>query len=64
MTIRDPNKHKEISARLNKTKHFFSLKRFSYHLPGILQEWQRQQPSTVIYKDPVKLSVVPPLEEG
>lgn len=50
-----------LGSRLN-FKNFFSLRRFHYHLPGILQEWQRKQPSTVIYKDTVKLSIVPPQE--
>ncbi|MFT4554590.1 MAG: hypothetical protein ACI9S8_003244 [Chlamydiales bacterium] len=37
-----------------------------HNLPGILQEWQREQPSTVIYKNPVKLAIVPlnECEEG
>lgn len=31
-----------------------------YHLPGLLQEWQINQASTVVYHNPVKLTVVPP----
>lgn len=32
---------------------------YQIHLPGILQEWQRQQPSTVVYKNPIRLVIVP-----
>ncbi len=53
---------KVLGPRLTATKNFFSLKRFFYHLPGILQEWQlEQKEATVVYQNPVKLSVVPPL---
>lgn len=56
----NPEEEMLIGTRLSGFKNFFSLKRFYYHLPGVLQQWQREQPSTVIYKNPVKLSIVPP----
>lgn len=32
---------------------------YQIHLPGILQEWQRKQASTVVYNNPIKLTIVP-----
>jgi len=40
-------------------KRLVDLSRHNYNLPGILQQWQRQQPSTVITKNPVRLAIVP-----
>jgi hypothetical protein len=57
------NEKKVLGPRLAASENFFSLRRFFYHLPGILQEWQLKQLSTVIYKNPVKLTVVPPKPE-
>jgi len=35
------------------------VKVYHIHLPGLLQEWQRNQKSTVVTKKPVKLAIVP-----
>lgn len=39
----------------------FDLTQYKINLPGIAQEWQLKQPSTVIYDhSPVRLAIVPP----
>jgi hypothetical protein len=43
-------------------KRWYELKRHIADLPDALQQWQRAQPSTVIYKNPIKLSVAPPMD--
>ena len=50
-----------VDPPLQKWKNYYKLTR--HNLPGILQEWQRNQPSTVTYKNSIKLAIVPP-EEG
>ena len=40
-----------------KVKNWFKLSSYSYNLPGMIQDWQKQQPSTVIFKNPVRLAV-------
>lgn len=40
-------------------KRWFMLSDYSVNLPGILQKWQRDQASTVVYKNPIKLCIVP-----
>lgn len=50
---------KQITPPLRKWKTWFDLSSYRFTLPGILQKWQRQQASTVIYKNPIKLSIVP-----
>lgn len=48
-----------IGPGLTKGKRWLSLSSYRFTLPGILQEWQRAQPSTVIYKRPLQLAIVP-----
>lgn len=55
-----PERKATFGSRFWKLKNLFTLRTFYYHLPGVLQGWQREQASTVIYENPVKLSVVPP----
>lgn len=50
---------KELRLLASKLKQWFSLSSYKINLPGVLQEWQRQQASTVVYKDPIKLVIVP-----
>lgn len=55
-----PNdKPKEIRPVLSDLRNWFKLSSYNVNLPGVLQEWQRKQASTVIYRQPVKLTVVP-----
>ena len=51
----------KVEPPLRNWKNYFKLTQ--HNLPGILQEWQRKQASTVIYKNPIKLSIVPHDEE-
>lgn len=45
-----------ITPPLRNWKNWFRLSSYTFRLPGILQSWQRQQASTVIYKNPLKIS--------
>jgi len=45
---------------LNKLSNPLSLKSFVYHLPGVLQKWQREQPSTIVYRHTNKYAVAVP----
>lgn len=49
----------EIRPTLSDWKNWFRLSSYRGNLPAVLQEWQRKQASTVVYKKPVKLTVVP-----
>ncbi len=40
-------------------KSWFKLSSYRINLPGVLQRWQREQASTVIYDKPLKLAIVP-----
>lgn len=46
-----------VEPPLQNWKNYFKLTR--HNLPGILQEWQRNQASTEIYKNPIRLTIVP-----
>ncbi|HEV8052012.1 MAG TPA: hypothetical protein VGP47_05920 [Parachlamydiaceae bacterium] len=48
-----------IEPSLKSFKRWFLLSSYKVNLAGILQNWQREQASTVIYKNPVKLCIVP-----
>lgn len=50
---------KTMAPALKNWKNWFSLNKYRFNLPGILQRWQREQASTVIYKKHVKLAIVP-----
>lgn len=50
---------RRIEPEIANWKTWFKLSYYRFNLPGILQEWQRAQPSTVVYHKPVKLSIVP-----
>ncbi len=51
----------EIGPPLRNWSTWFSLSKLTVHLPGIAQEWQLKQPSTVVYpEDHIKLTIVPP----
>lgn len=48
---------KKLEPPLRSWKNFFTLPKLNF--PGISQEWQLKQPSTVVYENPVKLAIVP-----
>lgn len=50
---------RRIEPLLFNWKNWFRLSSYRINLPGVLQQWQRQQPSTVIYKNPVRFAIVP-----
>ena len=55
-------KPQPLESPLFNWKNWFRLSSYHFNLPGILQQWQRQQPSTVIYEKPIRLTIVPPKE--
>ncbi len=58
--FRQLNKPQEqLTAPLKNWKNIFSLSHYTLNLPGIAQEWQLKQPSTVIYHRPTQLTIVP-----
>ena len=52
----------ELERPLTHWRNLFDLSSYTYNLPGILQQWQRRQSSTVIYSNPIRLAIVPPAE--
>jgi len=50
---------KQIQAPARNPDSWFDLSSYRYNLPAILQEWQMKQPSTVVYENPVRLTIVP-----
>lgn len=52
---------KQITPHLRNWKTWLNVSSYRFTLPGILQRWQLQQASTVLYKNPIKLSIVPPI---
>jgi hypothetical protein len=53
------DKPKTIGPNMKRLKGWFMLSNYTINLPGIVQRWQREQASTVIYKDAIKLCIVP-----
>lgn len=51
---------KELAPHLQNPLKWTNEKKYRVNLPGLLQEWQRKQASTVTYKDPVRFAIVPP----
>lgn len=49
----------KIDAELTHWKAWFRLSRYRFNLPGILQRWQREQESTFISNNSVRLAIVP-----
>lgn len=50
---------KQLNPTLANWKSWLSFSVYKINLPGILQQWQRQQASTVVYTNPIRLSIVP-----
>ena len=57
--VESEQEDQEMQPPLRIQSMWVNLRNRKLHLPGILQEWQRKQPSTVIYQNPTKLSIVP-----
>ncbi len=58
--FRQLNKPQEqLTPPLKNWKNIFSLSHYILNLPGIAQEWQLKQPSTVIYRNQTQLTIVP-----
>lgn len=51
-------REERMEAPLRNWRNFVKLPHLNF--PSIVQQWQREQPSTVIYERPVKLAIVPP----
>lgn len=49
---------KEIRAPIRDLRNWFDLSSYRYNLPIILQEWQKEQPSTFVAENPVRLTIV------
>lgn len=52
-------KPKFIEPSFTNFKNWFTLSNYTVNVPGVLQKWQREQASTEIYKNPVRLCIVP-----
>lgn len=50
---------KRINPELANLKAWLSLSHYKFNLPGILQRWQREQASTFVSHNPIKLAIVP-----
>lgn len=48
-----------VGPPLRNWKNWLVLSGYTINLPGVLQRWQREQASTVVYRNPVKLSITP-----
>lgn len=55
---------KDLAPHLQNPLKWVDEKKYRVNLPGILQEWQRKQASTVVFKNPVRFAIVPPQEEA
>lgn len=47
----------KVSPPVWKLKNWFNLSSYSCQLPTMIQEWQKQQSSTVVFQDPIRLTV-------
>lgn len=47
----------KIVPPLHNPRNYFDLSRFKFNMPGVLQEWQRKQASTEIFKNPIRLAI-------
>lgn len=57
--VKNGDKPKNIGPSLKSFKKWFMLSSYSINLPGVLQRWQNKQASTMTYKKPIKLCIVP-----
>lgn len=57
--IEKKKKRDGVAPPLKRLKNWFSLSTYRVNLPGVLIEWQKNQPSTEIYNKPIKLAIVP-----
>lgn len=48
-----------VEPPLRKFGNIFDFSSYRFNLPCVLQEWQKSQPSTVVYENPVRLAIVP-----
>lgn len=56
-------REKPIKPFFASVKDWFTVSDRKVHLPSVMQKWQREQPSTVIYSNPVGLTIVLPSKE-
>jgi hypothetical protein len=52
---------REVAPPLRAWRNILKLPNLSVNLPYVLQQWQKDQASTVYYEKPVRLAIVPPL---
>ncbi|MEI8366201.1 MAG: hypothetical protein WCF65_07260 [Parachlamydiaceae bacterium] len=57
--VSSKKKPEKINSSLSNKERWYKLSSYRFNLPGILQEWQHKQASTVIYNSPIKLAIVP-----
>lgn len=48
------------NSLFGRVKHWFDFSRFTFHLPGVMQNWQAVIPSTYVFEKTVKFDFVPP----
>jgi hypothetical protein len=46
-----------IKPGLSSLQKWFSLSSYHFHMPAVLQEWQKAQPSTTVYQHPIRLTI-------
>jgi hypothetical protein len=52
-----------LISPIKKGSYWYKLSQHKYNIPGLLQEWQEQQASTVTFKkSDQKFTIVPPME--
>lgn len=61
LKIGPKGEEKVLQAPLHRPRYWYDLSLHKFNMPGILQEWQDKQPSTVVYgKDHTQFAIVPP----
>ncbi len=51
------SKNGKVGPPARKVANWFKLSSYIFNLPAILQDWQKQQPSTAVFKHPVRLAI-------
>ena len=50
---------RQLNAPLANPEQWINRSKYTFNFPGLLQEWQRKQPSTIVYEKPVRFTIVP-----
>lgn len=62
VAFKTPESEPQIQPELSNWKRWFNLSNYKINMPGVLRDWQQEQPSTFVSENPIKMAIVPQMD--